>query len=81
MKDQDNKCAICGDPPFHNGLPLVFVIDHIDGKASNNHRENLRMICPDCDSQLNTFKSKNKNSERRNYWKEHIIRQVKEGLI
>ena len=78
MKEQDDKCAICGCDPFWNGKPLVFVLDHIDGDASNNRRDNLRMICPNCDSQLPTFKSKNKNSTRRNYWKEHIIKTMSE---
>lgn len=74
LKEQDGVCAICGCEPKHNGKPLVFVLDHIDGDASNNRRENLRMICPNCDSQLDTFKSKNKNSTRRNYWREHILK-------
>lgn len=76
MAEQENKCAICGCEPFHNGKNLIFVLDHIDGDASNNRRDNLRMICPNCDSQLETFKSKNKNSTRRNYWKEHILRNI-----
>lgn len=74
LAEQNGVCAICGGEQIHNGKPLVFVLDHIDGDASNNKRENLRMICPNCDSQLDTFKSKNKNSKRRNYWKEKIIR-------
>lgn len=77
LKEQNYVCAICGCKPEHNGKPLVFVLDHIDGDASNNKRENLRMVCPNCDSQLDTFKSKNKNSKRRNYWKEHIINEIK----
>lgn len=76
LKEQDGKCAICGCIPQHNNKPLVFVLDHIDGDASNNLRENLRLICPNCDSQLDTFKSKNKNSTRRNYWKEKIIKNL-----
>ena len=76
MNEQGNVCAICGCKPEHNGKPLVFVLDHIDGDASNNERRNLRMICPNCDSQLDTFKSKNKNSSRRNYWKENILKNV-----
>ena len=76
LKEQNYECAIegCHCKPEWNGKPLVFVLDHIDGDASNNRRENLRMICPNCDSQLDTFKSKNKNSKRRNYWKEKILK-------
>jgi len=76
IAEQGGVCAICGCKPEHNGKPLVFVLDHIDGDASNNKRDNLRMICPNCDSQLDTFKSKNKNSTRRNYWREHIIKEI-----
>lgn len=56
-----------------NGKELHFVLDHIDGDASNNHQDNLRLICPNCDSQLDTYKSKNKNSartHRKNYLEE-----------
>ncbi len=78
LKEQNNRCGIegCDCETTWNGKPLVFVLDHIDGDASNNRRENLRMICPNCDSQLDTFKSKNKNSTRRNYWKENIIKKI-----
>lgn len=77
IKEQGGVCAICGCKPEHNGKPLVFVIDHIDGNAANNKRDNLRCICPNCDSQLDTFKSKNKNSTRRNYWMEKLIKEIK----
>lgn len=78
LEEQNHKCALCLQTDTHNGKTLRFVIDHIDGDASNNHRDNLRLVCPNCDSQLDTFKSKNKNSKRRNYWKEKIIRKLKE---
>ena len=70
MLEQDNQCAICGCEPVHNGKPLVFIVDHVDGKASNNKRSNLRCICPNCDSQLETFKSRNKNGDR-SYYRYH----------
>ena len=70
MEEQDNKCAICGMSPFWNNKKLVFIIDHIDGDASNNRRSNLRCICPNCDSQLDTYKSKNKNGAR-SYYRYH----------
>ena len=65
-KEQNNKCAICGLENTWNGKLLNFVLDHIDGNAGNNKRKNLRLVCPNCDSQLDTFKSKNKNSARKN---------------
>lgn len=74
LYEQNYKCAICEMENIWCGKNIVFVLDHIDGDASNNSRNNLRMICPNCDSQTDTFKSKNKNSKRRNYWKEKIIK-------
>lgn len=64
LESQQHKCAICGIANVWNNKPLNFILDHIDGNASNNREENLRLRCPNCDSQLDTFKSKNKNSAR-----------------
>ena len=74
LNEQNNQCAICGLPNFWNGKPLNFVLDHIDGDASNSCKSNLRLVCPNCDSQLDTYKSKNKNSSRtgrKEYLKTH----------
>ena len=70
IKEQEGVCDICKCKPEHNGKPLVFIIDHIDGNAANNRRDNLRCICPNCDSQLDTYKSKNKNGAR-SYYRYH----------
>ena len=64
LQSQNNQCAICGMLNEWNGAELNFVLDHIDGDASNSSRDNLRLVCPNCDSQLPTFKSRNKNSAR-----------------
>ena len=64
LGEQFECCAICGSNDEWMGLPLVFVLDHVDGDASNNHRENLRLVCPNCDSQLPTFKSRNRGNGR-----------------
>lgn len=65
LLEQNCKCLRCGINNEWNGELLIFVLDHIDGDASNNRRENLRLVCHNCDSQLDTYKSKNKNSSRK----------------
>lgn len=67
LREQNNKCSICNNLDIWNNKKLVFVLDHIDGNADNNNRNNLRLICPNCDTQLDTYKSKNKNSARKRY--------------
>lgn len=64
LEKQQCKCSICGIENKWNEKPMNFVLDHINGDASNNNENNLRLICPNCDSQLDTYKSKNKNSAR-----------------
>lgn len=39
-------------------------MDHTDGNPTNNRRENLRLVCPNCDSQLPTYKSRNRGNGR-----------------
>ena len=56
----DEKCAICGQSKVWNGKELVMILDHIDGNNTNNIKENLRWICPNCGTQLDTFTGRNR---------------------
>ena len=50
-----NECSECGQKEDWNDKKLVMVLDHING-VNNDHRlENLRMLCPNCNSQQKTF--------------------------
>jgi hypothetical protein len=76
LNEQNGVCIICSNINIWNNKPLVLILDHIDGNAYNNCRENLRLICPNCDSQLDTYKSKNKNSAR----KERYLKNYKNNM-
>ena len=67
LQAQGGRCALCGMEAEWRGDPLCLVLDHIDGHADNNRRENLRLVCPNCDSQLPTFKSRNRGNGR--HWR------------
>lgn len=60
LLEQNFKCLLCWQWTTHNWKNLVLVLDHIDWNACNNTRENFRLVCPNCDTQLDTFKSRNK---------------------
>lgn len=59
-----NICAWCSQGSVHNHKPLTLQLDHVDGNSDNNHPDNLRLLCPNCHSQTDTYKSRNKNSTR-----------------
>ncbi len=73
LEEQNHRCAVCGCIDEWCGKSLMFILDPIDGNADNNNRDNLRLVCPNCDSQLDTFKSKNKNSARAKYRNVKIV--------
>lgn len=52
------KCSSCGLKEWR-GESLSLVLDHINGMANDHRIENLRWMCPNCDSQLPTFAGRN----------------------
>ncbi len=58
------RCVECGNEGEYNGKPLALQLDHIDGNAGNNMPINLRLVCPNCHSQTETFVAKNKGNGR-----------------
>lgn len=56
------QCACCGIGPEWNGKPMPLILDHKNGVNNDNRLENLRFVCSNCDSQLPTYKSKNRAS-------------------
>jgi 5-methylcytosine-specific restriction endonuclease McrA len=58
-------CAICGIQPFWNSQKLVLHLDHINGSPKDNRLENLRLICPNCHSQTETYAGKKTKGGKR----------------
>ncbi len=52
-------CAICGINSWNN-KKINLELDHIDGKRVNHELTNLRLLCPNCHSQTDTYRSKNR---------------------
>lgn len=55
----ENFCAVCKLKPIWNKKKLVLVLDHINGINNDNRLENLRLLCPNCNSQQLTFAGRN----------------------
>ena len=59
-RERGYACECCGISKW-NGNDIVLEVDHIDGNKKDNSPTNLRLICPNCHSQTDTFKGRNKN--------------------
>lgn len=53
-----NKCFECNIENWNN-KPLNMELHHIDGNKYNNKLDNLKLLCPNCHAQTNTYRSKN----------------------
>lgn len=54
-----NICEICGIEQW-NDKPINMQLDHINGNSHDHSFKNLRLVCPNCHSQTDTFSGKNK---------------------
>ena len=59
-----SECALCGQGCEWMGRPLMMVLDHVNGVPDDNRLENLRMLCPNCNSQTDTYCAKNYSGRR-----------------
>lgn len=53
------KCTLCNCDSTWKGKSLTLVLDHKNGKRDDNRIENLRFLCPNCNSQEPTFAGRN----------------------
>jgi len=64
VQEQDGYCGECNLNEWR-GKPIPLELEHRDGNRTNNSRENLVMLCPNCHGLTDTWRGRNKASVRR----------------
>lgn len=54
------QCEICNLANIWNGKNIEHHLDHINGNSRDHRLENLRILCPNCHSQTDSYCGKNK---------------------
>lgn len=56
---KEHRCECCGTTEWL-GRPVPLELDHINGIYNDHRLENLRLLCPNCHAQTDTYRGRNK---------------------
>jgi hypothetical protein len=55
---KEPMCEICHRKKW-NGSRIPLELDHVNGRRNDNRLGNLRLLCPNCHAQTNTYRGRN----------------------
>ena len=55
---KSKRCECCGNTQWL-GKPISLEVDHINGISADHRIENLKILCPNCHAQTDTYRGKN----------------------
>ena len=70
------ECYECHIKDWNN-KPIKLELDHINGINHDNRLENLRLLCPNCHSQTDTFRGRNINNGKIKVSDEDLIAAIR----
>ena len=73
--EQENKCNKC-ELSIWLGEKIPLELEHIDGNHSNNKRDNLEALCPNCHSLTPTWRGRNKRNQKHKVNDEILIKSL-----
>ncbi len=68
------ECELCGQGPVWKGKPMTLRLDHINGENTDYRIDNLRILCPNCDSTQETFCSGNRKNRKTDEIKTGVLK-------
>jgi hypothetical protein len=66
LHEKYTACCECGITNWCE-MPITLEVEHIDGVFQNTSEANLILLCPNCHSQTDTYRAKNKGNGRARY--------------
>ena len=56
---KQRRCELCGQGEQWRGRRMALILDHVNGVATDNRLDNLRIVCPNCAATLDTHCGRN----------------------
>jgi hypothetical protein len=57
-------CELCGQREEWQGRQMALILDHVNGRPTDNRLENLQIVCPNCAATLDTHCGRKNRRDR-----------------